>query len=92
MPEKQKYFGNKKQSYNRNSPQNYSNYYDYPQNNFGQQQNMMQLTSIADIVAIGGFNPNKYLTSSMPALPFSSNMMPATFNISGGLLLPNQIP
>jgi hypothetical protein len=53
---------------------------------------MMQLTSIADIVAIGGFNPNKYLTSSMPSLPFSSNMMPATFNISGGLLLPNQIP
>lgn len=36
MPEKTKYFSNKKQNYNRNSPQNYQNYYDYPQNNFGQ--------------------------------------------------------
>jgi len=56
------------------------------QNNFGNQQNMIQLNSIADIVAIGGFNPNKYLASSMPSLPYSQNVMPASFSINSMLI------
>lgn len=35
--------------------------------NYGQQNTMIQITNIADIAAIGGFNPNKYL--SPPPLP-----------------------
>jgi len=35
-----------------------------------QPQPMIQLTSLADIVALGGFNPNKYL--SPPPMPFGA--------------------
>lgn len=35
--------------------------------NYGQQNTLIQITNIADIAAIGGFNPNKYL--SPPPLP-----------------------
>merc|ERR1712167_231593 len=35
---------------------------------FGQ-QNLLQLTNIVDIAAIGGFNPNKYLSGPPPPQP-----------------------
>jgi len=49
-------------------------------NNFGQQNTMIQITNIADIAAIGGFNPNKYLSPQPPQpipLPGSSGAPPA---------------
>jgi len=40
------------------------------QGQFGQQtSNFLQLTNIADIAAIGGFNPNKYLSGPPPPQP-----------------------
>jgi hypothetical protein len=34
---------------------------------------MIQLSSLADIVALGGFNPNKYLTPQPMQMPFYQN-------------------
>jgi hypothetical protein len=48
-------------------PQNFGN---QGISQFGQQQNnFLQLTNIADIAAIGGFNPNKYLSGPPPPQP-----------------------
>jgi len=44
----------------------------FGQNGFGsapQPNNFLQLTNIADIAAIGGFNPNKYLSGPPPPQP-----------------------
>lgn len=41
---------------------------------FGTQNNFLQLTNLADIAAIGGFNPSKYLSNPPPA--------PQQFNFS----------
>lgn len=38
-------------------------------NSFGQQNTMIQITNIADIAAIGGFNPNKYLSPPPQPIP-----------------------
>lgn len=47
-------------------------------NNFGQQNTMIQITNIADIAAIGGFNPNKYLSPPpQPVLMNSGGAPPA---------------
>lgn len=58
-------------------------------NNFGQQNTMIQITNIADIAAIGGFNPNKYLSPPPQPIPLlgSSGAPPAMmpqpqFNVS----------
>lgn len=59
-------------------------------NNFGQQNTMIQITNIADIAAIGGFNPNKYLSPPAPQpIPLANSggspptMMPQQqFNVS----------
>jgi hypothetical protein len=42
----------------------YSNNGVFLDNNAAQASNFLQLTNIADIAAIGGFNPGKYLTSA----------------------------
>lgn len=51
----------------------------YMSNNFGQQNTMIQITNIADIAAIGGFNPNKYLSPPPQPIPLlgSSGAPPA---------------
>lgn len=52
---------------------------------FGQQSSMIQITSISDIAAIGGFNPNKYL-SPMPPPPVYLDGMPLTNNQDNGMV------
>ena len=59
----------------------------YMSNNFGQQNTMIQITNIADIAAIGGFNPNKYLTPPPQPILGSAGAPPAMmpspqFNVS----------
>jgi hypothetical protein len=73
MPEKLKksrYNNNYKSNYQSNQSSNYSDgtnsFSPFSPNqfvnNFGQQNTMIQITNITDLAAIGGFNPNKYLT------------------------------
>lgn len=55
----------------------------YPNGNgvspFGTQNNFLQLTNLADIAAIGGFNPSKYLTNPPPAPQFNFSTPAETF-------------
>ena len=57
--------------------------------NFVQQKTMIQITNIADIAAIGSFNPNKYLSPPPQPIPLATGggsppaMMPQPqFNVS----------
>ena len=80
MPEKMrnskgKYHGryrgdkNQRDQNNGNYDASQGAYYNNGYNNQYQASNFLQLTNIADIAAIGGFNPNKYLTSASQPYP-----------------------
>jgi len=72
MPERPQSYRPKNQKYGGN----YNNYDQFAAGFQMPPQPMIQLSSLADIVALGGFNPNKYLgpspTSSYAPQPFAS--------------------
>lgn len=42
------------------------------------------MTTIAEIVANGGFNPNKYMASPIIPQPFPVNLLANNYNYNGG--------
>ena len=46
---------------------------------FGTQSNFLQLTNLADIAAIGGFNPQKYMANPPPAPQLNFSAAAETF-------------
>ena len=88
MPEKfkvwKKHGHNGYNNHHKNYNNNYGNYEQWNSNgtsqmvsSFGQQNTFIQITNIADIAAIGGFNPNKYLSPVVQPFNFTPVSSPS---------------